>query len=256
MNATPFLYQYGVGGMVFFVGLFLGWKAGYVGLRTSSQKRNLFITLGGLFVLMGLQGFLEFVAPNMPHNPVKGDPLPTLSVGTSLDYGIMVGYFLVILALGTWFGRYNKSTRDFFFGGQKFSWWFITMSLVATTVGSYSFIKYSRVAYNYGLSSSQTYLNDWFWVPLFLFGWLPIIFFSKVVSIPEYFDRRFGPAARAMVTGLLLIYLIGYVGINLYTMGTALEALLGWDVFTAACVVACISAVYVTWGGQTSVIVT
>ena len=39
-------------------------------------------------------------------------------------------------------------------------------------------------------------------------------------------------------------------------MGTALEALLGLDVFTAACIVACISAVYVTWGGQTSVIVT
>ena len=53
-----------------------------------------------------------------------------------------------------------------------------------------------------------------------------------------------------MVTGLLLIYLIGYVGINLYTMGTALEALLGLDVFTAACIVACISAVYVTWGGR------
>jgi len=39
-------------------------------------------------------------------------------------------------------------------------------------------------------------------------------------------------------------------------MGTALEYLLGWDVFTAACVVAAISAAYVTVGGQTSVIVT
>ena len=56
--------------------------------------------------------------------------------------------------------------------------------------------------------------------------------------------------------GHALGYLIGYVGINLYTMGKALHYLLGVDVLTAAIGVACFSAVYVTWGGQTSVIVT
>ena len=44
----------------------------------------------------------------------------------------------------------------------------IAFSLIATTVGSYSFVKYSRVAYEHGLSSSQTYLNDWFWIPLLI----------------------------------------------------------------------------------------
>jgi len=128
--------------------------------------------------------------------------------------------------------------------------------LVATTIGSYSFVKYSKVALTYGLGSSQTYLNDWLWVPLLLFGWLPLLYFSKVVSIPEFFDRRFGPTARKVSTWLLLVYLIGYVGINLFTMGQALNILLGWPVFYAALLVASISAVYVTFGGQTSVIMT
>ncbi len=252
----PFVYQYTVGGLIFFAGLYLGWRSGYLGLQTRSQMRNLTLLVLGFFALAGFQGYLQFVAPTHPHLPIQGEPLPTLSVGTPLDYGIMVLYFVIIITIGAWFGRYNRSTRDFFFGGQKFTWWFITFSLVATTVGSYSFIKYSRVAFNFGISSSQTYLNDWFWVPLFLFGWLPIIFFSKVISIPEYFERRFGRLPRMTVTGLLLVYLIGYVGINLYTMGTALNALLGWSVFNAACVVGAVSALYVTWGGQTSVIVT
>ena len=52
------------------------------------------------------------------------------------------------------------------------------------------------------------------------------------------------------------MYLIGYVGINLFTMGQALNILLGWPVFYAALLVASISAVYVTFGGQTSVIMT
>ena len=112
------------------------------------------------------------------------------------------------------------------------------------------------MAYTYGIASSQTYLNDWFWVPLMLFGWLPILYFTRLVSIPEYFEKRFGRRERRIATWLLLVYLIGYVGINLFTMGQALNILLGWPVLACAAGVAAISAVYVTSGGQTSVIMT
>lgn len=177
-------------------------------------------------------------------------------MGTNLDYGIMIGYFLAMLGIGTWFGRGQATTKDFFFGGQRFSWWMISFSLVATTIGSYSFVKYSKIAYKYGIASSQTYMNDWFWVPLLLFGWLPILYFSRIVSIPEYFEKRFGRPARRIATLILLAYLIGYVGVNLFTMGQALNILLGWDIFWAATAVASVSAAYVTFGGQTSVIMT
>ena len=272
----PYVYQYSIGGLLLATGLFFGWRVGFVGLQSGPPRRNLIIVLLGLAFIMGLQGFLQFEAPTHHYEtpPELGcadglSPLwtgsewtcgsPTIvpdTPGTALDYGVMIAYFLAILAIGSYFGRHSKTTKDFFFGGQRFSWWFITMSLIATVIGSYSFVKYSRVAYSYGISSSQTYLNDWFWLPLFLFGWLPIIFFSKVVSIPEYFERRFGPGARAAVTALLLIYLVGYIGVNLFTMGTALHHLIGWEIFPAAVLVACISAIYVTAGGQTSVIVT
>ena len=53
-------------------------------------------------------------------------------LGTGLDYGVMIAYFVAILAIGTWFGRKQKSTKDFFFAGQRFSWWLIAFSLVAT----------------------------------------------------------------------------------------------------------------------------
>ena len=43
------------------------------------------------------------------------------------------------------------------------------------------------------------------------------------------------------------------MGINLFTMGKALNALVGWPILGAAVGVASVSAVYVTFGGQTSV---
>ncbi len=83
------------------------------------------------------------------------------SAGTSLDYIIIAVYFVTILGFGTFFGRFSRTTRDFFFSGQRFSWWLIAMSLVATCVGSYSFIKYSAMGYMFGTSSSMSYMNDW-----------------------------------------------------------------------------------------------
>lgn len=215
------------------------------------------VLLGGLGCFAGVQAYLQYAPMSeLPAVPYTGEPLAAGTIGTPLDYAVMIGYFLMILAVGTWFGRNQKDTRDFFFGGQRFSWWLIAFSLVATTIGSYSFVKYSQIAWTYGLASTQTYLNDWFWLPLLIFGWLPLLYFSRLTSVPEYFEHRFGRSSRRVVTGLLLFYLVGYVGVNLFTMGKALHILLGWPIFGSAVLVASISAVYVTFGGQTSVIMT
>lgn len=180
----------------------------------------------------------------------------TTVIGTQFDYMVIIGYFVLIFSFGFLFARFTRTTKDFFFGGQRFSWWLITFSCVASVVGSYSFIKYSAAGFNYGLSSSMTYLNDWIVMSFLLLGWLPIIYFSRVGSVPDYFKRRFDDRTSAVATVIVLVYMVGYIGINLYTMGVALNAMLGTDIFLSALVVAVICAVYVTIGGQTSVIMT
>jgi SSS family solute:Na+ symporter len=57
-------------------------------------------------------------------------------------------------------------------------------------------------------------------------------------------------------TIFILIYLIGYVGINLYTLGQALNSIIGWNVFMGAVVACGVVTLYVVAGGQTSVIMT
>ncbi len=178
------------------------------------------------------------------------------TLGTPLDYLVIGLYFAVVMGFGALFGRHSKSTRDFFFGGQRFSWWLVGLSMVATLVGSYSFIKYSAMGYEHGISSSLSYLNDWVWMPLFMFGWLPIIYFARIRSIPEYFERRFDRRTRVAATVILLLYMVGYIGINFYTLGVAMNRVIGWDVFPTAAVIAVGTALYVTAGGQTAVIMT
>ncbi len=177
-------------------------------------------------------------------------------IGTPLDLIVMIAYFVLVVGFGVYFGKYSSTTKDFYFGGQRFAWWVIAFSATATTVGSYSFVKYSAAGYNYGLSSTQSYLNDWFWVPILLLIWLPIIYFQRIQSVPEYFERRFSKTTRLVATVIILIYLVGYVGINLLTLGQALHTMLGWSVFAGASLACVAVTFYVFAGGQTSVIMT
>ena len=175
-------------------------------------------------------------------------------------WGILIGYFVVVLGFGSYFAKFNRSTADFFFGGRRFSWWLIAMSIVATGVGSHSFVKYSAKSFENGFSGTMAYMNDWFFMPLFIFGWLPIVYYMKVRSIPEYFERRFNPFVRALATIVQLVYMLGYVGIGFLTMARTLQPIvggaLGWSLMDIIWVVAVVAGVYITFGGQTAVIFT
>ncbi len=186
-----------------------------------------------------------------------------------MDYGIDISsgakaiifivvalYIVMILAFGSYFSRFSRNINDFFFSGQRFAWWLAAASMVATGIGSYSYLKYSEQGYNTGMSSTMTYMNDWFIIPFFMFGWLPIIYFNRVKSIPEYFERRFNHTARYIAVCIILAYMFFYIGYNLYTIGIAMQGMLGIPLVYTVPVVAVLLGVYVTFGGQTAVIFT
>ena len=179
-----------------------------------------------------------------------------ISAGTGIDRIVILIYFALVMGFGAYFGRYSKSTSDYFFGGRRFSWWLITISIVATGIGSHSFVKYSTKAYQYGFSSTMTYMNDWFFMPLFMFGWLPIIYYTKVRSIPEYFEKRFNKTARYLATTMTLLYMIGYIAIQLLTLATALYRIYNIPLMATVIIIAIATTIYMHFGGQTSVIFT
>ncbi|MFQ5747929.1 MAG: sodium:solute symporter [Planctomycetota bacterium] len=187
--------------------------------------------------------------------PLQTDAAAAAS-SSPVFWSILLGYLILVLGFGSWFARFNRTTSDFFYGGRRFAWWLITMSIVATGVGSHSFLKYSGISFENGFSGTMAYMNDWFFMPLFLFGWLPILYFMRIRSIPEYFERRFHPAVRVLATVGILGFLVGYIGIGFLTMAKTLQPILGWDLGTIVWVVAAVAGIYITIGGQTAVIFT
>ena len=165
-------------------------------------------------------------------------------------------YIAMITLFGGYFARFNNNINDFFYSGNRFSWWLPAASMVASGIGSYSYLKYSEQGYNTGMSSTMTYLNDWFLAPFFLFGWFPLIYFSRIKSVPEYFERRFNSTARFISLVIILSYMFFYIGYNLYTIGVAMEGMFQISQALSVPLLALFLGAYVTFGGQTAVIFT
>lgn len=186
----------------------------------------------------------------------------------ALDWAAIGAYFVLIVTVGVWVGKFTTTTQDFFFAGQRFSWWLIAFSCVATLVGAYSFVQYSESSYKYGFALLMPYMNEWFVLPVFLAGWLPIIYYNRIQSIPEYFERRFDRRTRIVVLIVLMLYLEVYIGTNLLAIGRVLDGLfdlerlippsggIDWGLIVSAGVVAVVSGLYLHAGGQTSVLIT
>lgn len=248
---SSFLYVYLVGGLVFGMGLWVAWRAGAI-----ASKPLLWLLIGGFVAYAGFHGLLQGLA-EPGELPATGKERGTSGfIGTWVDALVVVIYFVTIIGIGSYFARFTRSSNDFFFGGRRFKGWLVAMSCVATTIGSYSFLKYASTAYSFGISSTMTYLNDWFWMPLWMLVWLPIIYYGRLKSVPEYFEKRFDRRVRNVATAILLVFLMGYISINYFTLGKAINTLTGWPIMLSAIVAACATAIYVAFGGQTSVIMT
>src|SRR5215210_5491330 len=57
-----------------------------------------------------------------------------------IDYGVIGVYLLAITAFGSWFARFQKTTRDYFLTDRSVPWWAICFTIIATETSTLSFI--------------------------------------------------------------------------------------------------------------------
>src|SRR5687768_10766199 len=72
------------------------------------------------------------------------------SVGVSLsgvDYLVIGAYLVAITLFGSWFARYQKTTRDYFLTDRSVPWWAICFTIVATETSTLTFIGIPAQAY-------------------------------------------------------------------------------------------------------------
>src|SRR5204863_9993991 len=66
------------------------------------------------------------------------------------DWSIIVAYLGGIIALGVWFGKDQRNTRDYFLGSRNIPWWGIGVSIVAAETSALTIIGVPSYAFAEG----------------------------------------------------------------------------------------------------------
>lgn len=170
-------------------------------------------------------------------------------------------YFILMLGIGFYFFRKNKSSDDYYVGGRQMGPWHIGLSVVATDVGGGFSIGLGGLGFLMGISGS------WMLFTGLVGAWLASVFLIPRVSglateqrwltFPQLFEH-FYDGRVALLAGI--ISAIGYIGFTssqiLAGAKLASATFLELDLNTALLVMGVIAVAYTVIGGLKAVIYT
>ena len=173
---------------------------------------------------------------------------------TWLDYVVIAGYLIAITAFGSWFARFQKTTRDYFLTSRSIPWWAICFTIVATETSTLSFIGVPAGAY----AGNMTFLQ-------LAFGYIVGRLLVSVLFIPAYFrgelytsyellQRRFGPAVKNIAAAVFLVTRTLADGVRLFATALVVTVVTQVDVSWTIVIVGSAMIVYTTRGGVSAVI--
>ena len=151
---------------------------------------------------------------------------------TWLDYAVIAVYLLAITAFGSWFARFQKTTRDYFLTDRSVPWWAICFTIVATETSTLSFIGVPAGAYTGNMTFLQLALGYIAGRVLVSVLFIPSYFRGELFTSYELLQRRFGAPVKNTAAVIFLVTRTFADGIRL---------------FATALVVAVVTQVPVTW---------
>jgi SSS family transporter len=162
-------------------------------------------------------------------------------------------YLLGMVGIGAVCSRKNKSTDDFFRGGQRIPWWAAGLSIFATMLSSITFMAIPAAGYTDGWSLFLA--NSYILItPVVVFVFLPFYRALNVTSAYEYLERRFNLGTRLVGSTLFMLYQCGRIAIVLYLPALALATVSDFNLQTCILVMGVLCIVYTVVGGIEAVI--
>ncbi len=178
---------------------------------------------------------------------------------SSLDFGIVLGYFVFTIALGAWLSRRRVETGEgFFLADRDASWPVVGASLFSANISSQQFVGQAGLAYSIGIVVGAFQLVGAGCFMLLAVFFVDVYLGLKLTTAPEFFERRYGPGTRLFVAGInIVMILAANLTAALYAGATVLTTLMGWNdashFLLAVAVIAGGAAICAVFGGLRSV---
>ena len=171
-----------------------------------------------------------------------------------VNYALLFGYLLSMVAVGVYFTNKNKDTNDYFRGGQQIPWWAAGCSIFATMLSSLTFT---------GIPS-KAFAQDWvyaignFMIPVvaFVAVFVAMPFFRSidVTSAYEYLEKRFSRPVRWFGSASFALFHVFRMAVVMSLTGLALAVATPLSPSQSVLLIGVLSLIYCTMGGIEAVI--
>ena len=173
---------------------------------------------------------------------------------TWLDYLVIAGYLLAITAFGSWFARFQKTTRDYFLTDRSVPWWAICFTIVATETSTLSFIGVPAGAYAGSMTFLQLAVGYVVGRILVSVLFLPAYFRGELFTSYELLHRRFGPSVKNTAALIFIVTRTLADGIRLFATALVISVVTHLPVSLTVVVLGAAMIVYTVRGGVSAVI--
>ena len=187
---------------------------------------------------------------------------------STIDWLIMLLYFVFVLGIGFALKRYTKTSADFFLAGRSLPAWICGLAFISANLGAQEVIGMAASGAKYGIVTSHFYwigaIPAMVFVGVFM---MPFYYGSRARSVPEYLRLRFDEKTRGLNAISFAVMTVFSSGISMYAMAKLIQILHifdapfarlnipnAWTFHVSILISALIVLIYILLGGLASAI--
>jgi SSS family transporter len=173
---------------------------------------------------------------------------------TTVDYLVITAYLIAITAFGSWFARFQKTTRDYFLTNRSVPWWAICFTIVATETSTLSFIGVPAGAFAGNMTFLQLAMGYIAGRLLVSVLFIPAYFRGELYTSYELLQRRFGAPVKNVAAIIFMITRTFADGIRLFATALVISVVTQVPVSWTVLVLGVAMIIYTVRGGVSAVI--
>ena len=150
----------------------------------------------------------------------------TFSLGT-IDWVIILIYFVFVLGIGWALKRYMKDAKAFLEAGRSLPAWVTGLAFISANLGALEVIGMAASGAKYGMMTVHFYWIGAIPAMIFLaIFMMPFYYGSKARSVPEYLKLRFDEKTRGFNAFAFAIMTVFASGISMYALALLAQVIL------------------------------
>ncbi|XP_075000798.1 sodium-dependent multivitamin transporter isoform X2 [Calonectris borealis] len=176
---------------------------------------------------------------------------------TVIDYSIFALLLVLSVAIGLFYalsGDRQRTVQEFLLANRNMGFLPVALSLLATFQSAVAILGVPGEIYRFGT-------EYWFLGCSYLLGllipahiFIPVFYRLRITSTYEYLELRFNKTVRVFGTITFIFQMVIYMGVVLYAPALALNAVTGFDLWSAVLTMGLVCTLYTTLGGLKAVI--